>query len=121
MARPPGLQLRFQERPNRKFSDFGFRIGQQSFPAKLKGRAWFAVDTHELLRLETDLVEPLPKIRLYRNHLAVEYRPVQFPKRNLELWLPESAERYLDFRGRRYRHLHSCRNFKLVSVYPREP
>ena len=116
----PAWQLRFQERPDRKFSDFGFRIGQQSFPAKLKGRAWFAVDTHELLRLETDLVEPLPKIRLYRNHLAVEYRPVQFPKRNLELWLPESAEMYLDFRGHRYRHRHSYRDFKLFSVDTRE-
>jgi hypothetical protein len=116
----PAWQLRFQERPNRKFSDFGFRIRQHSFPAKLKGRAWFAVDTHELLRLETDLVEPLPKIRLYRNHLAVEYRPVQFPKRNLELWLPESAEMYLDFRGHRYRHRHSYRDFKLFSVDTRE-
>jgi hypothetical protein len=46
----------------------------------------------------------------------VEYGPVQFQKRSVELWLPESAELYLDFNGRRLHRCHSCSNFLLFSV-----
>jgi hypothetical protein len=41
---------------------------------------------------------------------------VQFQKRSVELWLPESAELYLDFNGRRLHRCHSCSNFLLFSV-----
>ncbi len=49
-------------------------------------------------------------------HLEIEYRPVRFAKRNLELWLPGSADLYMDFRGRRYHHRHSFTEFLLFAV-----
>ena len=48
--------------------------------------------------------------------MSVEYRPVAFPKRHTELWLPSSAELYLDFSGRRFYRKHSFTNFTLFSV-----
>jgi hypothetical protein len=46
----------------------------------------------------------------------VEYEPVQFQKRSAKLWLPESAELYLDFKGRHLHRRHSFSNFLLFPV-----
>jgi hypothetical protein len=50
------------------------------YPVKLKGRAWIAAGTHQVMRLETDLAEEIPAIRLRVEDLTIEYRPVQFQK-----------------------------------------
>ena len=35
----------------------------------------------DLLRVETDLIAPIDKLELSRDHLTVDYGPVQFPER----------------------------------------
>jgi hypothetical protein len=82
----------------------------------LRGRAWILADSFQVARLETDIQESIPKIRLRLNHESVEYRPVSSPTRNLQLWLPSSTELYMDFRGRRFYRKHSFTDFKIFSV-----
>jgi len=112
----PAWQVHFQQRPDKPARMHVFRVGGGLYPVKLKGRAWVSADTYQVVRLELDLIEPIPKIRLEAEHLAIEYRPVQFARRNPELWLPGSADLYMDFRGRRYHHRHSFSDFLLFSV-----
>ena len=112
----PAWQVHFQQRPDKPPRMHGFRIGGKLYPVKLKGRAWISADAHQVVGLELDLMEPIPEIRLETDHLAIEYRPVQFAQRNLELWLPGSADQYMDFRGHRYHHRHSFSDFLLFSV-----
>ena len=66
--------------------------------------------------METDLADTIPAIQLRLEHMNVEYRPVAFPARRTELWLPASAELYLDFAGRRFYRRHSFTDFTLFSV-----
>jgi hypothetical protein len=54
-------------------------------------------NSRQLVHMELDLVEPIPKIRLRLYHEVLEYRPVSLPKSDTEFWLPSSAELYLDF------------------------
>ena len=82
----------------------------------LKGRAWIAANSFQILHLESDLVEPVLAIRLLRDHLAVDYAPVRFQKQNTELWLPQLAEWYLELGGKKYHRRHSFTNFLLFSV-----
>jgi hypothetical protein len=124
----PAWQVHFRQRPDQPPRIREYRVGGRVVPVELKGRAWIADKTFQVLRLETDLAKPIPAIRLENEHLTIEYRPVPFPKRNVELWLPESAELYMDFRGHGYHHRHSFSNFLLFSVdtgqqiqSPREP
>jgi hypothetical protein len=112
----PAWQVHFQQRPDRAARIRGYVINYRSFPVRLKGRAWIAADSYQVLHLETDLLEPVPGIRLLSEHLAIEYRPVLFQKQNVELWLPESAEVYMDFHGHRYYRRHSFSDFRLFSV-----
>jgi hypothetical protein len=82
----------------------------------LKGRAWISADTYQIVRLESDLISPVPQIRLLADHTAVEYGPVKFSKGNVSMWLPQSAEVYYDWRGKRIHRRHSFSNYMLFGV-----
>jgi hypothetical protein len=86
------------------------------FPVSLKGRAWIAADSGEIMHLETNLVKGVPIIELRANAVSVDYAPVAFPSRNLQLWLPKSAVAYTDYGKRRTIIEHTFSGFQLFSV-----
>ena len=94
----------------------GYRLANRYFRIMLKSTAWIDAETFEVLRLETDLLDPIPEIPLLLEHVSVEYAMVSFPRRNLRLWLPREAEIYMDFRGHRYHHRHTFSQFQLFWV-----
>lgn len=102
-----------QDRPNRMH---GYRIAGQSFPVALKGRGWISGDQFQILRMEADMVSPVREIQLLSEHQVVEYGPVPFLKKNTTLWLPKSAEIYLDFRKHHYYRRHSLDHYMLFAV-----
>ena len=87
-----------------------------SYPVALKGRAWILADSFQIARLETDLIAPVPQIRLVADHTAIEYGPVRFRIREVEMWLPQSAEVFYDWRGKRIHRRHSFSNYMLFGV-----
>jgi tetratricopeptide (TPR) repeat protein len=111
-------QVHFRQLPDKPIANRGFRMGSRgsSYPAALRGRAWISSDTYQIVRLETDLVRPVPEIRLVAEHAAVEYGVVTFREQNLDLWLPHSAEVYFDWHGQRVHRRHSFDNYMLFSV-----
>jgi hypothetical protein len=66
----PAWQLHFAQRTRNLFHVY--RLCNDYYPVKLKGRAWIAADNYEVLRLETDLLEPVGQIRFAKGTL--EYR-----------------------------------------------
>jgi hypothetical protein len=112
----PAWQLHFTQLPNRNNLFHVYRLDNNYYPVKLKGRAWIAADNYEVLRLQTDLLEPLTRIRLQREHSDIQYGPVEFRKQNIRLWLPQIAEVFMDFHGHRYQRRHTFTNFQLFSV-----
>src|SRR6266849_3813963 len=114
----PAWQMYFRQRPDKPSTIRTYQIGAegQAYPVALKGRAWIAADSFQIVRLETDLIDPLPQIRLVADHAAIEYGPVHFQARNLDMWLPHNAEVHYDWRGRRSHRRHSFRNYLLFSV-----
>jgi hypothetical protein len=70
----------------------------------------------QVLRLETDLVAAIQPIQLQLEHLEITYAPVEFRKKKLTLWLPETATLYIGYRGRRYQRVHTFSRFQLFSV-----
>ena len=114
----PAWQIYFRQRPDKPNTIRTYQIGADGpvYPVALKGRAWIAADTFQIVRLETDLIDPLPAIRLVADHAAIEYGPVHFEAPNLHMWLPQIAEVHYDWRGRRSHRRHSFRNYLLFSV-----
>ena len=60
------------------------------------------------------------KIGLAADHAAIEYGPVHFRSRNQDMWLPQIAEVFYDWRGRRTHRRHSFKNYLLFSVDDKE-
>lgn len=112
----PAWQIRFAQRPDRFPRIRTYQVGTRRFGVRLKGRAWIAADSSQVLSLESDLLEPIPEIKLQTEHLSIEYRPVDFPKRKVQLWLPERAELHVDSRGSRYIRRHSFSEYLLFAV-----
>ena len=112
----PAWQVHFRQRPDKPARLREYRVRNQGYAIWLRGRAWISADTFQIVSLETDIVAPMPRIRLKSEHIAIEYKPVQFKRRHEELWLPESAEIYLDFDGRRVHRRHEFSNYLLFAV-----
>jgi len=108
--------VHFRQREDRPSRMHSYKVGNQLHSVDLKGRAWITADKFQIVRIEADMVRPMPEIQLISEHQAVEYGPVPFPKKNTTLWLPKSADIYFDFRKHRYYRRHSFDHFMLYSV-----
>lgn len=108
--------VHFQQRENKPHRIQGYIVNRIEYPVSLKGRAWISADTFQIVRLESDLTDPVKEIQLRSEHQTVEYAPVRFPKSKAQLWLPKNAELYFDFRKHRYFRRHSFDHFMLFSV-----
>ncbi|MGB7730307.1 MAG: tetratricopeptide repeat protein [Candidatus Acidiferrum sp.] len=109
-------QVRFEERKGANSTTRQWRKKGQIVNIPLKGRFWLTASNYDLLRIETDLVKPLPEIELSLDHLIVDYGPVRFENGNVRLWLPWSAEMFMQLHGNRYHHKHYLTNYYLFSV-----
>jgi hypothetical protein len=116
----PAWQLHFEESPDEIGSFHSMRVNGSVYFLRLKGRAWIAADGYQVLRLQTDLINPIPQIELQVEHLDIAYAPVDFRKLNLQLWLPKQASLFIGYHGHRYQRVHSFSAFQLFNVDTQE-
>ncbi len=112
----PAWQIHFEQRADHPARIHDWVVSGRPYPAVLKGRAWIATGSYHLLRVETDLVKPMPEIRLDLHHLSIDYAAVKSRDGKMELWLPSGADVYCRFRGHLFRQEHSFSSFVLFGV-----
>jgi len=108
--------VHFRQRPERPARIQAYQLSNTQYAVSLKGRAWISAGNFQIVRIEAELMHPMPEIRLLSEHQTVEYGPVAFQQKNTELWLPKTAELYFDFRRHRYYRRHSFDHYMLFSV-----
>lgn len=111
-------QIYFRQREDKPNRIRAYRLGLNgpSYPIALRGRAWFVADSYQIVGLQTDLIATHPEIRLTVDHTAIEYGPVHFSSRGVDMWLPQTAEVYSDLRGRQFHRRMSFSNYLLFAV-----
>jgi len=109
-------QVHFKQRKDKPSRMREYSVGKNVYSVGLRGRAWIAADTFQVVSIETDLVSPVPAIRLTAEHISIDYEPVQFRKKHEELWLPQNADLFFDFNGRRIHRRHHFDDYRLFSV-----
>ena len=109
-------QLRFEEKKDAARGVRNWRRDGKLYQIPVKGRAWLSSTSFDVLRIETDLVEPVQLLGLTRDHLLVDYGPVNFSSTNAVLWLPWSAEMHMELHGHRYHHMHYLTDYMLFGV-----
>ena len=91
-----------------------------SEPALVQGIAWVDAGDYQIVRLRTDLLKPLPKVRLARQTTEIQYSKVHFKDTPAGLWLPQEVIVTVEWKGRTFRNSHSYSNFKHFNVATEE-
>ncbi len=112
----PAWLVHFRQKDDRPSRIRTYVVSGTNYPVRLKGRAWLAADNFEMLHLESDLVRPVPEIRLMAEHTSVSYGPVEFKKTNTDLWLPKSADLYVHFAKHRFHRSENFDHFMLFAT-----
>ncbi len=108
--------IAFAQIPGKAHLTGDFRKGDTSITTFSQGLAWFDTSTYQIVRLYTDLLAPLPELRLEQQTMNVEFNEVHFNHLKQALWLPEDVTVTLDWNGKRLRNRHEYSDFKLFDV-----
>jgi tetratricopeptide (TPR) repeat protein len=108
--------IHFQQKANSHSEMLVYHVNGRFYPVGMKGRAWIDAETSQILAMESDMIKPIPEIRLMRDHQLIEYGPVAFANAGTNMWLPKSADWYCSISGHRYHRRHSFSNFLLFSI-----
>lgn len=111
-------QIHFRQQPGKTngIKSYQFGMNGPNYQVRLKGRAWFSAETYQILRMESNLVAPIPEIHLLADDTVIEYGPVNFRQADTTLWLPESAEVYFAWLGKRIHRRHEFSNYFLFGI-----
>ena len=112
----PVWYVHFRQRDDKPSRFYVVRHERGATGVPLKGRAWIAANSHQIVRLELGLVAPMPDLRLDREQLVIEYGPVTFKERKQTYWLPSSADIYAQMRGKRYHRRHALMHYVHFAV-----
>ena len=109
--------VHFVHRKDKQSHTLSFRNSNGAvYPAKLKGRAWIAADSGEVVHMELSLMEEVPQVKVRRWYLSINYAPVQFRTQNVRMLLPQTVDAYCDFVDHRTIVYHTFSDFLLFSV-----
>lgn len=106
--------VHFRQRASQRSHLVSLSFG--GYPALLKGRAWIAQDSGEVVHMEIGLMREIPEVGVKEWFLSLDYAPVRFRTRDVEVWLPQFAEAYEDSRIRKTIIVHKFSTFQLFSV-----
>jgi hypothetical protein len=81
----------FAQVPEQNLRLANFHDGERTIPLLFQGLAWIDRRTHEVLRLQTDLLAPPPHTSLKRETTRIDYAPVHLPEITGAVVLPEKV------------------------------
>ena len=110
------LVIAFAQRPDKARVNGAFKLGGTSVPTFSQGLAWVDPGKYQILRLRTDLLKPLPDVRLERQTTEIVFGETHFKGMEAGFWLPREVSVAVDWNGRRLRNQHEYSDFKLFNV-----
>jgi len=116
----PTHVIAFAQQPEKAHMIGRFDVSGVSSPVLVQGVAWVEPDAFRIIRMRTDLLKPLPKVRLAKQTTAIRYGEVQFRGVGLPLWLPREVTVTVQWKGRTFRNTHRYSDFRLFNVETEE-
>jgi tetratricopeptide (TPR) repeat protein len=110
------LVLAFAQRPEKARLNGEFKMGQTTMPTFSQGLAWVDSETYEILRLRTDLLRPLPEVRLEKETTEIDFGENHFKSMAEAFWLPREVKVSVDWNGKCLLNKHEYSDFKLFNV-----
>jgi hypothetical protein len=85
-------------------------------PTFSQGLAWVDSESYEIVRLRTDLLMPLPEVKLERATTEILFEPVHFKGIGEGFSMPQQVTVTVDWNGKHLRNEHRYSDFKLFKV-----
>jgi len=79
----------FAQRPDKYLRIANFHDGARTIPLLFQGLAWIDARSHEILRMQTDLLAPPPGAKLLRETTQIDFAPVHLPEITTAFVLPK--------------------------------
>jgi tetratricopeptide (TPR) repeat protein len=108
--------LAFAQIPGKAHFSGKFRQEHTTITTLSQGAAWIDTTTHQVIRLHTDLLTPLPELRLEGEATNIDFKEVHFKSLAGALWLPEEVTVTLDWNGKVLRNTHHYSDFRIFNV-----
>jgi hypothetical protein len=112
----PAWVIHFEQRKDKPSRTLQFKGLNDAFYPGLKGRAWIAEDSFQVLHLETNLTQGIPLIKLRASATEIDYAQVQLHSQNAQLWLPQRAAVFYEYDDYRVMLQHTFSNFHVFLV-----
>jgi hypothetical protein len=90
-----------------------------AYPLLYQGIAWIDAATFRILRLEADLLAPLPGIQLQWLSSDLRFDEVRIPELDLPLWLPRQVELMWQQRDQLFGEMHLYTQYRLFHATAR--
>ncbi len=112
--------IAFSQKPETAKLITRFITDEGSAVILIHGLAWVDAEAFNILRLRTDLLGPVPSVRLERQTTEIQFQKVSFAGVTSDLWLPQEVKVTVDWRGRILRNQHQYSDFKLFNTEAKE-
>ena len=104
-----------QEPAKTRFSG-RFMMGSEGTTTYTQGIAWIDAESYQITRISTDLLTPLPQVKLMKETTEINFNQVHFKRPPLAFWLPDVVTVTLDWNGKILRNQHAYSDFLLSNV-----
>ncbi len=108
--------IAYAQRPEKSKINGIFKMGPTSMPTFSQGLAWIDGENYQIIRMRTDLLRPLPEVRLDKETTEIDFGQTRFKSVSGDFWLPREVKVSVDWNGHALRNLHDYSDFKLFSV-----
>jgi hypothetical protein len=108
--------IAFAQQPAKARLIGAFKLNGISTTTFSQGLAWVDSESYEITRLRTDLLMPLPEIRLERVTTEIAYGPVHFKGIGKEFSVPQQVTVTVDWNGKHLQNEHRYSEFRLFNV-----
>ncbi len=85
-------------------------------PFLSQGIVWVDPVSHQVVRIRSDILQPLPDFGLVAHSTQISYTEHHFSSNPGSFWLPDEVVVTIGFGGRTYRNIHRYSDYKLFSV-----
>ena len=106
----------YAQEPAKSRLSGNFQRGTDVSTTYTQGLAWIDSENYQIIRLTSDLLRPLPLIRLEKINTEINFSEVEFKQPAQKFWLPDQVTVTLDWNGRVYRNHHVYSDFLVSNV-----
>jgi tetratricopeptide (TPR) repeat protein len=108
--------IAFAQQPMKTKLSGSFTDGRMTATTYTQGLAWIDARNYQIVRLRTDLLKPLPEVKLDRQTTEIDYQEVHFKNSSVGFWLPREVAVTVDWNGKTLHNEHRYSNFQLFDV-----